>query len=51
MKFYQEEDPPLGQELDVGDVPDESELVEHDAGAEEAKNLQKQQQQHLDFDV
>jgi hypothetical protein len=36
---YQEEDPPLGEKLDVGDVPDEAELVEHDAGGEEAEDL------------
>jgi len=41
-KSYQEKDPPLGQELDVGEVPDEAELVEHDAGAEEAENLRRQ---------
>lgn len=40
---HQEKDSPLGEELDVGEVPDEAELVEHDAGAEEAENLR----QHL----
>lgn len=38
---YQEQDSPLGEKLDVGDVPDEAKLVEHDAGAEEAEDLQR----------
>jgi hypothetical protein len=40
---HQEKDSPLGEQLNVGEVPDEAELVEHDAGAEEAENLR----QHL----
>jgi hypothetical protein len=28
-----------GEELDDGEVPDEGEQVEHDAGAEEVENL------------